>query len=178
MKCPIHKKAELKQAIFHDNEVDYCPTCLGIWFDQGEFRIAKDSKDKNLDWIDVDLWESKTKFEISKDQKSCPSCEVPMYEISYGDSDVKVDICNLCKGLWLDRGEFKKTVDHLREKSSKEVVHNYLNVLFEESTEVFTGPESLQEELSDVVTVLGLLKHRVSVKHPIISEIISRLPKV
>ena len=43
-------------------EVDYCPVCLGTWFDEDELRQAKDSKDKNLNWLDIDLWEDKTKI--------------------------------------------------------------------------------------------------------------------
>lgn len=177
MKCPIHKDTHLEQAIFYDTEVDYCPVGLGVWFDEGEFRIAKDSKDKNLDWMDIDLWEDKTKFKISKEDKECPKCGVPMYEVKYGDSNVKVDICNLCNGVWLDRGEFKKIIDYLRKKLSEEVLHNYTNNLVEEAAEVFTGPESLEDEISDVITVVGLFKHRLSVKYPLISDIISDLPR-
>lgn len=177
MKCPIHKKTNLKKIIFYDTEVDYCPKGLGVWFDEGEFRIAKDSKDENLDWMDIDLWEDKTKLKISKQNKTCPKCGVPMYEVKYGDSDVRVDICNLCNGVWLDRGEFKRIIDYLQEELSKEVLHNYRTNLIEETAEVFTGPESLEDEMSDVITVVRLFKHKLSAKYPLISDIISDLPR-
>ena len=177
MKCPIHIKTDLKQAIFYGTEVNYCPKGLGVWFDKGEFRIAKDVKDKNLDWMDIDLWKEKKKLNISKEERMCPKCEVPMYQIKYGDSDVKVDICNVCEGVWLDRGEFKRIVNYLQEELSKEVMHNYTKNLIEETAEVFTGPESLEEEISDVVTVVRLFKHKLSVNYPIISKVISNLPK-
>ncbi len=177
MKCPIHKKTDLDQVVFYDTEVDYCPKGLGIWFDEGEFRIAKDSKDKNLDWLDIDLWEDKSKFNISEREKSCPKCSVPMYEVAYNNSDIKVDICNVCEGVWLDRGEFKKIVDYLREKLSDEVVNRYMKNLVEETAEVFTGPESLQDEVSDLLTVIRLFKYKFSVKFPVISDIISDLPR-
>ena len=177
MKCPIHKKTDLKQAIFYNTEIDYCPTGLGIWFDKEEFRIAKDAKDKNLDWMDIDLWEDKTKLKVSKEEKMCPKCDVPMYEVTYNDSDIKVDICNVCEGVWLDRGEFKKIIDYLREKLSKEIINNYAKNLAEETAEVFTGPESLEDELSDVLTVIGLFKYKFSAKHPAISSVISDLPR-
>ena len=177
MKCPIHKKTNLKEVIFYNTEVDYCPEGLGIWFDKGEFRIAKDAKDKNLDWMDVDLWEDKTKLQVSKEEKMCPKCDVPMYEVAYNDSDIKVDICNVCEGVWLDRGEFKKIIDYLREKLSDEIINNYVKNLAEETAEVFTGPESLEDELSDVLTVIGLFKYKLSAKYPTISDIISDLPR-
>ena len=177
MKCPIHKDTDLKNVIFYNTEVDFCPSGLGIWFDQNEFRIAKDVKDKNLDWMDVDLWEDKSKLKVSKEEKSCPKCDVPMYEVAYNDSDIKVDICNVCEGIWLDRGEFKKIIDYLREKLSKEVVNNYTKNLIEETAEVFTGPESLESELSDVFTIISLFKYKLSVKYPVIADIISDLPR-
>lgn len=177
MRCPIHKDVKLKSAIFYNTEVDYCPKCLGIWFEKGELRIAKDAKDKNLDWLDVELWNDKTKFNISKENKTCPACGVPMYEVVYGDSDIKVDLCNLCMGIWLDRGEFKKIIDYMQEKLSKEIYHHYGKKFFEEATEIFTGPESLEEETSDVLTVIGLLKYKLSAKYPTLADIISKLPK-
>ena len=54
MLCPICK-IELEKAIFYGVEVDYCPRCLGVWFEEDELRLAKDEKDKNLNWLDVDL---------------------------------------------------------------------------------------------------------------------------
>ncbi len=177
MKCPVHKNVDLKSAVFYNTEVDFCPKGLGIWFEEDELRIAKDAKDKNLEWLDVDLWKEKSKFKISQKSKMCPKCEVPMYEISYGESDVKVDICNVCRGIWLDRGEFKKIVEYLREKSGEKIMKDYAKVLVKETAEVFVGPESLQEELSDLVTVITLLKHKLSVKIPTVAEIIAGLPK-
>jgi len=177
MKCPIHKDKDLKTAIFYNTEIDYCPQGLGVWFEKGEFRIAKDGKQKNLDWLDVDLWKEKTKFQISEEEKQCPACEVPMYELSYNDSDIKVDICNVCEGVWLDRGEFKKIIGYLREKSSKKVMNEYVNSLLEETAEVFSGPESLEDEVSDVITVAGLLSHKLSAKFPTLADIISDLPR-
>ncbi len=177
MKCPIHKKTEMEKVLFYDTEIDYCPKGLGIWFDEGELQIAKDSKNKNLNWLDIDLWEDKSKLKISKEERMCPRCDVPMYEVSYGGSDIKVDICNVCEGVWLDRGEFKKIIGYLKEKLSKEVINNYTKNLIKETSEVFSGPESLEDEVADVLTVIGLFKYKLSAKYPTISELISELPR-
>lgn len=176
MKCPIHKNSKLESAVFYNTEVDFCPIGLGIWFDKEELNIAKDTKKDNLDWLDVDLWEDKTKFEISKEEKLCPHCDVPLYQVTYHDSDIVVDICNVCQGIWLDRGEFKKIINYLQDKASQELLENYTEVLMEETSEVFTGPESLEDELSDVGTVMGLLKHKLAVKFPMLTDIINSLP--
>ena len=104
MLCPICKKQQLEKEIFQNVGVDYCPACLGIWFEENELRWAKDAKDKELNWLDIDLWKNPEKFKISRGQRRlCPSCRMPLYEVYYGDSGVVVDVCNLCHGVWLDR---------------------------------------------------------------------------
>ena len=107
MTCPIDKN-QFKKALLAETEVDYCPKCLGLWFEEDELRQAKDVKDRNLRWLDIDLWKDGEKFKISPGQKLCPSCRLPLYEANYGSSDIRVDVCNICRGVWLDRGEFKK----------------------------------------------------------------------
>lgn len=176
MNCPICKKSLLNE-ILHNVEVDYCPKCLGLWFEENEFRWAKDDKDKNLQWLDIDLWKDKTKFKIAKGIRHCPACRVPLYEVYYGTSGVVIDLCNVCKGVWLDRGEFKKITDYLKEKADNEILNNYAKNLVKELAEIFTGPETLREEIKDFLTIMKLLKYKFLVQHPEISKIISQLPK-
>lgn len=176
MTCPSCKQ-ELKKAVFYGVEVDYCPKCLGLWFQHDELRQAKDEKDKDLNWLDIPLWKEKTKFRISPGEKLCPSCSIPLYAVNYGDSGVEIDLCNLCQGIWLDRGEFKKVIDYLKEKGKKEVLENYFKNLIAEGVEVFTGPETFRSELSDFLTILKLLNYKFATQHPIITEIILGLPR-
>ena len=65
MFCP-DCKTKLEKQIFYNVEIDYCPDCLGLFFEKEELRIAKDEKDKNLSWLDIDLWGDKKKFNVSK----------------------------------------------------------------------------------------------------------------
>jgi Zn-finger nucleic acid-binding protein len=176
MLCPTCK-IELSKAILHNVEIDYCSKCLGLWFEEDELRLTKDNKDKNINWLDIDLWQNESKFKIACCQKICSECRVPLYEVKYGDSDIKIDVCNLCQGIWLDRGEFKKIITYLKKKADYEVLNNYAKNLAKEFWEVFTGPETLKEEVSDLLTVLKLLNYRFAIKYPKITEIISGLPK-
>jgi len=178
MNCPICKKIQLKQEIFHNVEVDYCPKCLGIWFEKEELRWAKDQKDKDLNWLDIDLWKKEKDFKISFGQRRlCPYCRMPLYEVYYGDSGIIVDVCNLCYGIWLDRQEFLKIINWLKEKADYEILNKYSKNLLKETVEVLTGPESFKEEIGDVLTVLKLLNYKLAVRYPKISKIISSLPK-
>ena len=176
MKCPVCKTENLKKGLFYQTEIDYCSKCLGLWFDQDELRIAKDEKDETLRWLDVNLWHDETKFKLSQGKKFCPKDIVPLYEVAYNDSEIKVDLCNLCKGVWLDRGEFKKIIEYLKKKENDQVLNNYLANLVQEGVEVFNGPETFKEELGDLLAVFKVLKYKLLVQYPTIFKLIDQLP--
>jgi len=176
MHCPIHKK-DLEQAIFYGVEVDFCPTCLGLWFEKDELRLAKDEKDKDLKWLDLDLWKDRKKFKIFPGIRLCPSCRLPLYEVYYGDSKIIVDICNLCHGVWLDRGEFKKMIEYLKNKADYEVLNKFAKSLLGEAAEILIGPETLREEILDFLAILKVLNYKFLTQQPKISEIILNLPR-
>ena len=167
----------MEKAILCNVEINYCPKCLGLWFEEDELRWAKDFRDRNLRWLDVDLWQEPDKFKISFGWKLCPSCRLPLYETRYGASKTKVDVCNVCHGIWLDRGEFKNIIQYLKKKVDLEVLNHYLTNLKEEFWEIFSGPETLKEEIDDFLTILKLLNYRFAVQHSTIAQIISSLPK-
>lgn len=176
MLCPNCKKS-LDKAIFYRVEVDYCPKCLGLWFEEDELRQAKDVADKNLNWFDVDLWKEIRKFKLSRDKKLCPRCRLPLYEINYYKSEITIDLCNLCYGIWLDRGEFKKIMESLKKEGVYEALNNFSKNLLSEFWEIFTGPEKFREEVSDFITLVKLLYYKFGAQYPDIAKIISGLPK-
>ena len=176
MEC-INNHGQLEKALFNNVEVDYCPICLGIWFEQYELRYAKDEKDNQLNWFDVDLWRDKVRFQIAKIRKVCPSCRMPLYEVNYDNSKIKVDLCNLCKGIWLDRGEFKQIIIYLKTKSDYEILYNYNKNFRQELWEVFTGPEKFREELIDFLTLLKLFNYKFVVQHPFLNSLIENMQK-
>ncbi|KKU86343.1 MAG: hypothetical protein A2667_00115 [Candidatus Wildermuthbacteria bacterium RIFCSPHIGHO2_01_FULL_47_27] len=177
MFCPFCKKIELEKAIFNNVEVDYCPSCLGVWFEEEELRWAKDARDENLKWLDMDLWEKEKDFKISRGQKLCPDCRLPLYEVVYGESQVKVDLCSICRGVWLDKGEFQKIIEYLKERAGAEVMQRFSKNAAKEFSEIFAGPESLREEMDDFIVLLKVFAYRFYAKHPVIAKIISGLPE-
>jgi Zn-finger nucleic acid-binding protein len=176
MLCPIDK-ITLDQAVVGGVEVDYCHKCFGLWFEEEELRWAKDYKDRNLRWLDIDLWKDNAKFKISLGKKLCPKDRLPLYEMEYGDSGIEVDICNICKGVWLDKGEFQKIIQYLRKTTNEEVLNNYLKNLREELWEIFAGPETFKEEINDFLVILKLLNYKLLTQYPNIDKIISHLQK-
>ena len=177
MNCPNNHQEPMQKALFHDVEVDYCPECLGVWFDKDELRYAKDDKDKQLNWVDFDIWRDKGRFEVLKINKRCPVCQVPFIEIHYDDAKVKIDFCKHCQGVWLDLGEFKQIIIYLTRKADYEILHHYTKNMIVQLWEVFAGPQKFREELEDFLMVLKLLNYKFVVQHPHINSLIEELPK-
>jgi len=176
MNCP-NDNEQLEKVLFHNVEVDYCPKCLGIWFDKDELRLAKDNKDEQLNWVDVDLWRDKLKFHIAHGDKHCPDDRTGLVEVKYDESKTKVDFCKMCGGIWLDRGEFKQIINYLKNKSDYEILNHYTENLIVQLWEVFSGPESFRSELSDFLTLLKLFNYKFLTQYHYIDDIIENLPK-
>lgn len=176
MLCP-RCKISLDKALFYNTEVDYCPSCLGMFFEEEELRWAKDEKDQNLVWLDIDLWKDEKKFRLNYGIRLCPYCRLSLYEVYYGTSQVIIDVCNICKGIWLDRGEFKKIINFLKEEADQKVLNEYGKSLLEEFREIFAGHETIREEIQDFLILLKLLNYKFLAQHPKISKAILQLPK-
>ena len=176
MVCPNGHK-ELEKVLFHNVEVDYCPECFGIWFEKDELEYAKEDDDKQLNWLDFDIWKHKEKFESSVSNRRCPSCRIPFIKIGYDDSKVKVDFCKNCQGIWLDRGEFKQIMVYLKKKSDYEILHYYSKNLIQQLWEVFAGPKKFREELEEFLMLLKLFNYKFLAQHPHLEELIEQMPK-
>lgn len=188
MKCP-NCETPLGEIKISDTEINHCDKCGGLWFEKDELRLVKDKGNENLKWLDFELkdkkfnwrhfelWEKKAEFRLLKDLRLCPNCQMPLYKVSYGDSQIEVDVCGLCLGVWLDKGEFKKIIGYLKKKADHELLHNYLQNLVEETKEIFVGPESLRSEIADFLTIVKLLKYKFAVQYPLLTKLFLTLPK-
>ena len=189
MFCPNCKDKKIAKEIkISGIELGYCSNCQGLWFEKDELRLIKDKKHKDLKWLDFeikdkalnwynfDLWKDKVKFQLAKDQRICPHCQVPLCKVNYNDSQVEIDVCSVCFGIWLDRGEFKKILEYIRDKADYELLYNYTKNLAEEFKKVFIGPEKLRSEVVDFLIIAKLLKYKFAAQHPILTKLFSNLP--
>lgn len=176
MNCP-NRHGKLEKALFNNVEVDYCLVCLGIWFEQDELEWAKDNKDKQLNWLDIDLWRDKDKFTLSKSSRQCPADRTGLMEVRYDDSHVRLDYCKFCRGIWLDRGEFHQLMVYLKKRADYQVLHHYVKNLVKELWEVFSGPQKFREELNDFFVLLKLLNYKFVVQHKLLNKMIENAQK-
>lgn len=116
MKCPIDS-TELTEIEYERTvKVDQCNSCQGMWLEQWELKAIQANKGKNYQEDIQELPNLVDKaymqaLEKSRPLLTCPRClesgntlEMERREHGYC-SQIMVDICPECQGMWLDKGE-------------------------------------------------------------------------
>jgi len=146
MKCPSCNY-NLKQYKYHGLVVDICPNCKGIWFDPGEMKeyiefLLKDRNDVPSAKIELNK-EIVTIDHITGHLKLCPSCNEPMRKFNYAyDSNIILDRCLACNGIWTDGGEIYKLAVYIKGNPRLDALGN---AIIEEKRKT--------EELNDLIEV-------------------------
>ena len=174
--CSVCNENELKQIKIGDIGVWHCEKCDGYWFDKDELRKVKDEKLDTAKWFDFDLWKDFSRLNTEKSKRICPVDNEDLYTLNYSDSDIRIDVCKKCYGIWLDKGELKKIIQHVRNKSDYEILHNYAKNYFNELGEIFTGPEGVRSEINDFLIISSMFKYKFLTEHPYLSEFLLKLP--
>jgi Zn-finger nucleic acid-binding protein len=94
-------------------EIDFCPFCRGLWFDNEEIRsFIKSRKFRELFLAEK---ERRKIIPLTADHlkaRSCPRCLRKMEERTH--CDVAFDFCTTCHGIWLDDGEINQIIESYR----------------------------------------------------------------
>jgi len=106
--CPSCASADIIKHDFHQQEVDKCQQCHGLWFERGELNDALSVADNDDD--DVDL-ERHLGDKLGSSERHCHICDQGLvrYHLMEG-FEVEVDTCGSCYGVWLDKEELEKVV--------------------------------------------------------------------
>jgi Zn-finger nucleic acid-binding protein len=174
MKCPRCGE-ELQKRTVGSVEIDECQGCKGIWFDEDELRKIKDETDADLNWMDFELWKHHDRFHVAQHPIKCPKCDVEMAAINYDKTDVEIDCCAKCRGVWLDSGEFRKVIDALTEELLTKSPKEYIRASLEEAKEVVTGPENFISEWKDFMNVIRMLEYRILTENPHVSQALAKI---
>jgi len=119
MKCPSCSN-QLRQVKFKSVVVDYCPSCRGIWFDSGEFlevvrSIPVRQQNGSDERSSSDEQKPQSLYTTVEGERNCPVCSERMGKFNYSyDSNVFLDRCSNCGGIWADRGEVKAVARYLK----------------------------------------------------------------
>jgi Zn-finger nucleic acid-binding protein len=164
-----------KQTLGEDVQVDECTVCHGVWFDGGELSEAKKGEAPDLRWVEFDLWKEEDLFQVSEGALKCPRDHVPMASVKYGPTEVTVDACVKCRGVWLDKGEFEQIIDSLEEYLSSMTQDQYEDAAIQEARDLIGGEKSFISEWRDFRTVLRLLQYRILVENPKVRNALTAL---
>ena len=102
MDCPKCAGSRLQAATVKGIEVDQCPDCRGVWFDEQELARLLATRPANLKPI------AGGRTDPADDARSgrCPRDGQSLMRVrSAREPDVTVEVCPQCRGLWLDGGE-------------------------------------------------------------------------
>ncbi len=110
MLCPKCCKATLAEMQVGDvrTVVDQCRSCGGIWFDRKELEAIMDLAARDLAIPPT----------AEETRRTCPRDFEKLLTFRYPQTEVMIDMCRRCEGLWLDGGELteiRKIRDQLEE---------------------------------------------------------------
>jgi membrane associated rhomboid family serine protease/Zn-finger nucleic acid-binding protein len=114
--CPSCGASLVKQKA-RGMAIDVCSRCGGIWVDSGrldDFLVREIINRPDLPDAPPELRKEVTKpRDVSEPGRKCPRCGRPMGKLNYAyDSNIIVDRCETCNGVWADAGEIEQMVVH------------------------------------------------------------------
>ena len=174
MECPIDGTI-LETHSVHSINVEECPQCRGLWFEQGELRKVKDEADPDLNWLDFDLWSDQSLFQVDWSSRNCPMCRKVLATISYADTGVTVEYWTDEHGIWLDKGEFKAIIKALETEVISKSASDYIKASLEEAKEIVVGSEGFVSEWKDFLTVTRFLQYRILAENPQLVDLLISL---
>ena len=101
LECP-RDRTEMTENVVGESILDICSKCGGQFFDTGEMFGAFGLK------ADPTLWDrDETAGPVREGSFKCPRCNKLMLtqDIRSDGSNVEIDRCGHCGGIWLDKGE-------------------------------------------------------------------------
>ena len=117
MKCPSCK-ANLRPFSNAGQTIEVCPKCEGMWFDSGEIRTSAEDLISNdlVENQDInDAYDPKPQKPYNEVEKHCPCCgeKTSVFNYAY-DSNVFLNRCPSCSGIWADKGELQGVAKYLK----------------------------------------------------------------
>lgn len=104
--CPNCASDSMAKVEFHQQEVDQCQDCHGIWLELGELDGALSIADNDNDNVYL---EERLGDKLGESIRHCHVCDLGLtrYHLMSG-FEVEVDTCSRCFGVWLDNEELEK----------------------------------------------------------------------
>ncbi len=116
MICPVCK-SDMIVVEHRQIELDYCPSCQGVWFDSGELELLLESAGLDSPALLAGLAGSAEASSKEK-KRRCPICLRKMKKTVIGkEPEILLDVCSRGDGIWFDGGELAQLVEQLAGKT-------------------------------------------------------------
>ena len=120
MQCPTCEE-ELQVRSYSDLRLDYCGTCGGVWCDRGELQpvVRALIKAKKIsDATPAAIPAQRRQTDLDDSTKDCPRCEQETESFNFAyDSNIFLNRCLSCEGIWLDGGELREVAQFLQKSA-------------------------------------------------------------
>jgi len=151
-RCPLCN-TRLAAKYFGKVELQQCRSCGGFWIQK---KRLGEILDRYMRYI-ARRHDSETgaglrvnPYEVESGEHECPVCGRSMKKLNYAyNSNVIVDSCQACAGIWLDSGEIEKIASFLKNSGVSERIKKE----FEEIRTIYDHHERRE--------ALGLLREMI-----------------
>ena len=120
MQCPVCEE-ELALRSYADLKLDQCGTCGGVWCDRGELQPMVHAllKTGNIPAKGAStLHAARQEVDTDDRTKPCPRCQQMTESFNFAyDSNIYLNRCLACEGIWLDGGELRQVAAFIRKNS-------------------------------------------------------------
>jgi Zn-finger nucleic acid-binding protein len=139
MDCPRHG-CEMEHQGYFKYPRQACPECKGIFVLERDITEKSGGGGKKLEVV------AEVKLDNIRDSKlACPKDGTAMKALDF--CDAQIDVCAACHGLWLDRGEYEKITERMRERGDALRPNPKLPA--------YEAPEPSLVNVDNVLTLLG-----------------------
>lgn len=141
-----------------------CPKCYGMWLERDELRKLKDRVGiGELRWLNCEI-ENIEQTAVIQSKRVCPKADRGnLLSVLFGKTSVVLDWCPKCHGIWLDRGEYDKVIQYLRDEAGEATSKDVEKEIAEDLRQLWKGgPAGRVAEIGQVAAaVTALLNFRI-----------------
>ncbi|MCM2372139.1 TFIIB-type zinc ribbon-containing protein [Aporhodopirellula aestuarii] len=133
MQCPRDGSTLVSTKYEGEIVVDQCPSCGGVWLDAGELQALQQLAERDhktyLRRIDIIARAYEFARQETRPEITCPKCggRLEAGEYVYC-SQIMIDRCVDCAGVWLDKGELAALEQFFEEAALQEQEEKGLNL--------------------------------------------------
>ncbi|MCL5879078.1 MAG: zf-TFIIB domain-containing protein [Deltaproteobacteria bacterium] len=121
-----------------------------MWVDEEKIKQLKSKvEDGDVRWMDDEL-EAIEKTKAMASDRLCPKCNgTKLLSTKFGHSNLIIDWCPSCHGIWLDRDEFLNMIKYLDDEENHMTTDEMRHEEGEEIKKIWTGHEHKLTEIVD-----------------------------